>query len=107
MTTPVEDTIKETVCMLFNTKVRAKQRKRKLRLLQLRIVRAFLQRVPPPAKGQEQRKRFPRRVLQPARRVILQGNAPKAKTEESRKAKETATQEKVKERGAGERAFGR
>ena len=46
-------------------------------------------------------------VITGVRRAIPRGNAPRAKKEERQKEKETVTQEKVKERGAGAKEFGK
>ncbi len=46
-------------------------------------------------------------VTTAVRRAIPRESAPKAKKEESQKEQETATREKAKDRGVGERGFGR
>ena len=105
-TTRVEDTTKEMVSMHSTSKVKARAKAKET----VTIVdhQGITQESAPTRKSAKAKARDSKEnVPIAARRVIPQGSAPKAKKEESQKEKETVTKEKAKDRGVGEREFGK
>ncbi len=107
-TTPLEDMIKEKVCMLLHSKVRAKVKEKEKEIVTLADRPGLsLENVHTRKKARAKKEVARESVTTAARRVIPQGSVPKAKKEEKREEKETVIKAKAKERGTGERVCGR
>ncbi len=107
----VEETIKETVLTHSASKARAKAKEIVTLADRPGIARESAHTCPRSAhacqKARAKAKDCKESVTSAVRRVILQESARRAKKEESQKGKETVTKEKAKDRGVGERKFGR
>ena len=107
MTTQAEDMIKEMVCTPWISRAKAKTKARAREIViaadRLDITRENVRthkRAKARARGSKES------VITVVRRAIPRGNAPRAKGGKA-KEKETVTKEKVKERGAGAKEFGK
>ncbi len=89
MTTPVEDMIKETVCMLLHSKVRAKAKEKEEETATIADRPGIIPESAPTRKRARVKEKVSKEsITTAARRVIPQGSAPKANTEEGPKEKE-------------------